>query len=90
MTSPWVLHCKEYATTHGCSYKQALSQAKDSYQASKALKRDDQQIPAETPQPPKQRVKKIKLEADQTQPVIEMEEVKPKRRRQTKKSPLVK
>lgn len=30
-SNPWVDHCKKYATEKGCSYKQAISEAKESY-----------------------------------------------------------
>lgn len=29
--NPWVEHCKKYAAENGCSYKEAISKAKDSY-----------------------------------------------------------
>jgi hypothetical protein len=30
-TSPWIQHCKAYASAHGVSYKQAMKDAKASY-----------------------------------------------------------
>ena len=30
-TNPWVDHCKKYAAENGCSYKQAISEAKSTY-----------------------------------------------------------
>ena len=30
-SNPWVDHCKKYAAEKGCSYKQAISEAKESY-----------------------------------------------------------
>lgn len=30
-TSPWIMHCKEYASKHNCSYKDAMKLAKSSY-----------------------------------------------------------
>ena len=29
--NPWVEHCKKYAQENKCSYKEAISKAKDSY-----------------------------------------------------------
>ena len=29
--NPWVEHCKKYAQENKCSYKEAISRAKDSY-----------------------------------------------------------
>lgn len=86
MSSKWIQHCREYAEKNGCTYKQAMTEARESYSASKALKTDNEQIPLEVVKPPKQRVKKIKVEAEEKQVVVEVEEPKPKRRRATKKS----
>lgn len=36
----WILHCKAYQKEHGCSYKEAISLAKDTYKKS---------VPAPTP-----------------------------------------
>jgi hypothetical protein len=30
-SNPWVDHCKKYAAENGCSYKQAISEAKSTY-----------------------------------------------------------
>ena len=30
-TNPWVDRCKKYAAENGCSYKQAISEAKSTY-----------------------------------------------------------
>jgi hypothetical protein len=33
MSSPWIQHCKQYQAQHGCSYREALSNAGASYQS---------------------------------------------------------
>ena len=33
-TNPWVAHVKAYQTQHGCTYKEAMTRAKESYRRS--------------------------------------------------------
>lgn len=39
MTTPWVLHVKQYAKDHNCSYKQALKLARPSYKSNAKSKK---------------------------------------------------
>jgi hypothetical protein len=43
-TNQWIEHCKAYAKEHGCSYRDAIKNSKESYQPRKSEKEHEPEI----------------------------------------------